>query len=258
MSGSTATAIVGAGSGGSQSGNVADTSTEGNVQVSITGEVSQIVIVYGNGPNANSNPTPQQIGISDLTFDLQPAIVCFTRSTLIRTPGGDVRIQDLRIGDLVVTADHGPQRIKWIGSRKVSAKGSLAPIRFAAGAIGNVEPLLLSPQHRVLLSGWRAQLFAGTEEVMIPALHLVNDTTILRQKGDWVEYFHIMFAKHEILFANNAKCESLFLSDRSIAGLGPQSRQELEQIFPDLLCNPAMFGKTARPCVPEYVSRLMI
>ena len=57
VSGSTATAILGAGTGGSQPGNVDASSTEGNVQVQISGDVSQLVIVYGDGPSAKSNPT---------------------------------------------------------------------------------------------------------------------------------------------------------------------------------------------------------
>ena len=52
---------------------------------------------------------------------------CFLRGTLIRTPGGDVAIEMLEIGHLVVTAsgDHLP--IKWIGRRKYKRGGGSWP-----------------------------------------------------------------------------------------------------------------------------------
>lgn len=175
ISGGTATAVPGAGSG--PQGSVAASSTEGNVTVNIAGEVASIQVIYGNGPLAQTNPANQAIGISDLTFDLIPPIVCFARGTRIRTMNGETPIEELRIGDLVMTQDNGLQPIRWIASRTVPGHSAMAPVRFEPGAIGNRRPLVLSPQHRVLIADWKAELFFGEPEVLTAAVHLVNGTT---------------------------------------------------------------------------------
>ncbi len=255
ISGATATAVPGAGSG--PSGSVAASSTEGNVNVSISGEVASIQIVYGNGPSVQANPANQAIGFGDLSFDLVPPVVCFARGTRIRTMNGETPIEELRVGDLVVTADSGLQPLRWIGHRQVAAHSQLAPIRFEAGAIGNMRPLALSPKHRVLLSGWKAELLFGELEVLATAAHLVNGTSIVQAKQDVIEYFHIMFDAHQVVFAEGAPCESLFASDLSIGAVGSGAQGEIEAILGGAQQDYQMFGETARLCLKRHEAGLM-
>ena len=257
VSGSTATAILGAGSGGSMGGNVMDSSTEGNVAVSISGDVSQIVIVYSNGPSADSNPIQQQIGFGDLSFDLEPAVICFVRGSRILTTKGEVAVEDLKVGDLIATADHGACPLRWVGNKRVSGRGNLAPVRFETDAIGNKRPLFLSPQHRVVMSGWMAEYYAGYNEVLATARHLINGKNIRQIEMNEVEYYHLMFDRHEVIFAENAACESLFISEMSLRGMGPDGRHEIDTLFPELLTNPQLFGHTVRPCLREYEARFV-
>ena len=65
--------------------------------------------------------------------------------------------EKLAAGDMVVTMDHGPQPIRWIGSSKRPDR-QLAPILIRKGALGNTRDLRVSPQHRMLLSGWQAEV----------------------------------------------------------------------------------------------------
>ncbi len=60
-----------------------------------------------------------------------------------------------------MTVDDGPQPIKMIVGDSFRAVGDFAPIRFAKGAIGNDAPLVVSPQHRMLIMGWQAELYFG-------------------------------------------------------------------------------------------------
>lgn len=252
VSGSTATAILGAGTGGSQPGNVDASSTEGNVQVQISGDVSQLVIVYGDGPSAKSNPTSQQIGIGDMSFSMTPTAICFARGTMILTPDGEMPVEDLSVGDLVMTADAGAQPLQWIGQKTVNGKGFLAPIRFAKGSIGNSQDLLLSPQHRVVLNDWRVEYYTGYSETLVAAKSLVNGGSITYEPTESVEYFHLMLDRHEILFANGAACESLFISQETLRIMGPEGRREIRDLFPEIYDAPNLFGKTARPCLRQY------
>jgi hypothetical protein len=134
---------------------------------------------------------------------------CFTPGALILTPGGERPVEDLRPGDLVVTRDRGAQPVLWAGGQEVDGTGDFAPVLIRAGALGNRRDLLVSPQHRLLIRGWRAELFAGLPEAMVAAVHLVNGRTVVRAPRPSVTYLHFMLERHEIVFAEGAQTESL-------------------------------------------------
>ncbi|KUJ78117.1 type I secretion protein [Ruegeria marisrubri] len=163
--------------------------------------------------------------------DLGPA--CFTPGTMIRTPDGERPIEEIAVGDLVETADRGPQPVLWIGRARVEAQGKFAPIRFEAGVFGLDRPLLVSPQHRMLIDDWRAEYFFGLGEVLAAAHALVNGTTVARMEGGEVEYIHLMFARHEIIFANGAKTES-YLPGHAVSRADRETQAELISLFPEL------------------------
>ncbi len=176
--------------------------------------------------------------------DLGPP--CFTPGTWIETDGGQRLIDDLVPGDLVRTRDNGLQPILWIGRVKTRAVGNLAPIRFAKGALGNTAPLLVSPQHRMLIDDWRAEYFCGFTEVFAAAKHLVNGTTITRVEGGVVEYIHLLFAGHEVIYSNDIPSESYF-PQHALGSADRAARDELEALFPDLEAFHSQIQQTARP-----------
>jgi len=137
-------------------------------------------------------------------------VPCFARGTRIDTPNGSRLVEDLRAGDLVVTLDAGAQPVIWAGSRTVCGRGEDAPVLIKAGALGNRADLYVSPQHRMLIRAPLTELHSGEPELLVPALHLVNHTTILRAPCDEVTYFHIMLARHHILYSEGAPSESFF------------------------------------------------
>jgi hypothetical protein len=134
---------------------------------------------------------------------------CYTPGALILTPAGERRVEDLRPGDLVTTRDRGPRPVIWAGAETVDGSGDFAPVLIRAGAMGNRRDLRVSPQHRMLVRGWRAELFAGQPEVMVAAVHLVNGRTVFRAPLAAVTYVHFMLDRHEIVFAEGAETESL-------------------------------------------------
>jgi hypothetical protein len=142
---------------------------------------------------------------------------CYTPGALILTPAGERPVEDLRPGDIVTTRDHGPQPVVWAGAETVDGSGDFAPVLIRAGAMGNRRDLLVSPQHRMLVRGWRAELFAGQPEIMVAAAHLVNGRTVLRAPCPAVTYVHFMLDRHEIVFAEGAETESLDPSGEAAA-----------------------------------------
>lgn len=172
--------------------------------------------------------------LTDESVTLQElGITCFTPGAHIRTPQGTVKIETLKVGDLVVTKDNGAQPIRWIGQREIDARGEHAPIHIAKGAIGNRRPLLVSPQHRFLIRDWRAALYFGQDEVLISAKHLINGDTIRQSPRETVTYIHLLFDQHEIIYAEGVTTES-FHPGNYILEKDVEIRAELETIFPEL------------------------
>lgn len=159
---------------------------------------------------------------------------CFTKGTMISVPGGRVAIETLAEGDLVETLDHGPQVLRWIGRSEVAGDRETAPVAIAAGALGNDRDLMVSPEHRMLLSGWLAELHFGEAEVLVAAKHLLGKPGVRRQPVDRVDYFHLLFDRHEIVFAEGAPSESFHpgshLLDRDTDLLA-----EITAIFPEIV-----------------------
>lgn len=165
---------------------------------------------------------------------VSPAI-CFTRGTMILTPTGERAIDDLRVGDLIWTLDNGPQPVRWIGRRRLRATGDFAPVRFAEGSIGNVRPLEVSQNHRMLRSGPAIELLFGTSDVLVAAKFLLDGQQVALRTEGWVEYVHLLFDAHEIILANGALSESLLPGlDTSDEDGKAASEAEVLTLFPNL------------------------
>ena len=176
--------------------------------------------------------------------------LCFCAGTSIETQFGPVAVQDLSIGDMVITKDHGAQPIRWIGSNKRPAVDNMAPILIKKGALGNRHDLHVSPQHRMLVRGKRVQEMCGKGAVLVPAKALVDGQDIIVDLSEpTVDYFHIAFDQHEIIYAEGIPSESLYLGGAEAWNmLHPAQRAELRTIFPDIDPeNPSQaYGPTAR------------
>jgi len=179
---------------------------------------------------------------NDLTFD-NTNVVCFTAGTEIATIDGLRKVEELAVGDLIMTMDRGYQPVRWIGSRALDAPTleaaeRLRPVRIKAGALGNQMPqrdLVVSPQHRMLLRSRIALRMFGETEVLVSARKLTQlaDVDVVLD-AEPVTYFHLMFEQHEIVYANGAPAESLYLGDMAIQALSDEARQEILEIFPNL------------------------
>ena len=162
-------------------------------------------------------------------------VVCFAKGTLIETENGPLPIEVLRAGDLVRTLDNGLQEIRWIGSTTVRGTGGNTPIKFRAGALGNVRDLLVSPNHRMLVTGAKAQLLFGMDQVLVAAKHLIDDRMIRPAPREMVQYFHFLFDRHEIVFAEACPAESLHPGKETFKVIDKKARREILDYFPELV-----------------------
>ncbi len=184
-------------------------------------------------------------------FPSQPPIVpCFTAGTTIDTARGPVAVEALRPGDLVVTLDHGLQALRWTGRRTVPAAGDLAPVTFAPLFPGGPR-LRVSPLHRMLVSCWQAEVLFGAPEVLVAAEHLVGEAGVARAPGDSVTYVHLLFDRHEIVFAGGLASESFHPGTVGLSALDRVARAEVLGLFPILRTAPAA-RDTARRCLRRW------
>ena len=171
-------------------------------------------------------------------------IPCFAAGTLIKTPTGQRRVEALQVGDWVETMDHGPQQICWIGARAMdpaalNATPRLRPIRIAAGALGDncpAENLLVSPQHRLMVQSPVVQRMFNVSEVLVAAKQLVGLPGIaVADDVAEVTYVHFLCDCHEVVFANGAPAESLYVGKMAMAALGQDAASEILGLFPELV-----------------------
>lgn len=173
------------------------------------------------------------------TRELWDFVTCFATGTGILTPTGEVPVEQLSPGDKVCTMNSGVQTIRWVGVRRVPAKDKLAPIRIKAGALGEGLPerdLWVSRQHRMLCRSRVAARMFDTPEVLIAA----NKLTLLsgvREDGSMghITYCHILCDNHEVVFANGAPAETLYLGKHAKHSISPEALEEIRMIFPELV-----------------------
>lgn len=201
----------------------------------------QFDFVGADGGTYSGFVRAKDVGERDLTVTPPPIIICFAAGTIIDTDLGPTAIEALSVGDLVLTDDNGFQPIRWIGQRYLGPSDlrdvpELRPVRIKAGALGADGPycdLVVSPQHRIKLGDWRAQLLFGEAEVLTAAQNLIDGVRIVEDQADEVRYYHLMFDRHEIIRSNGLLTESLHPGDMAEMAIGEDEWAEIRNIFVD-------------------------
>ena len=178
--------------------------------------------------------------VGDSTYsDFVP---CFAAGTYLTGPSGNVDVADLRAGDRLFTRDNGFQEIAWIGRKDLGGHDlardpKLWPVRIPASALGKEHPgrdLILSPNHRVLLTGPEIALNFGTPEVFVAAKFLLGRPGVTRGSDRPVSYYHILFEGHEVVLSNDSWTESFLPGPQALTGVAAAQSEELFALFPEL------------------------
>lgn len=141
------------------------------------------------------------------TFTFTNTLQCFAAGTMIATSEGEVAVETLKIGDLVLTARGKMIPVKWIGlqraGKRVAALNKL-PVRISEGALAPGKPnrnLVVTADHGMIIDG-----------LVVNAGVLVNQGSITyvsphELPKDGV-YYHIETENHEVILANGAEAET--------------------------------------------------
>ncbi|MBW4963285.1 Hint domain-containing protein [Sulfitobacter sp. CW3] len=201
---------------------------------------------------SSSNTTPS----NDSQYSDIEGAICFTSSSYIKTDEAMVQICDLEPGMRIHTRDNGFQKLLWVYKRVISQhemaeNPNLRPVKIAENAFGPGKPcrdMYLSQQHRLLISDQRNEMLFAESHLLVPAKGLVNDETItIDHEIATVEYVHLLFDGHEIVYVDGIEAESFALGAWSYGTLTDDAREDISTIFPDLSSDVMQQFKTAYP-----------
>ncbi|MFK7835565.1 MAG: Hint domain-containing protein [Sulfitobacter sp.] len=175
--------------------------------------------------------------------EIEEVIICFTPGTRIATKRGEKPVQQLKVDDLVITRDNGPQPLRWVGRRNLNRQELTQmhqhfPILIKAGALGNGIPerdMMVSPNHRMLVTSEIAEMMFGESEVLVAAKHLVSLDGVEAAPVSKVSYIHLLFDRHEVVLADGAWSESFLPGQQAMSGIKKDQRQEILDLFPELV-----------------------
>lgn len=230
-------------------GQVVTLDSSGAVTVAADGDLETVNFSYSIADG---------LGNTDTAFVTVDVVPCFVAGTMILTPQGEVPVESLAPGDLVITADDGPQPLRWVGGRTVPAEGPMAPIRIRAGTFGDHRDITVSPQHRLLVRDSLAELLFGEPEVLVAAKELVNDRSVQRKTGGSVSYVHLLFDKHQVVWSEGLLTESFLPGGQMSNALDRAVLDEICEIFPEL--DPATgrgYSPSARRTLKSYEAQVL-
>lgn len=172
---------------------------------------------------------PEELRLSDMLC------LSFHRGTrIVLASGAQVPIEQLVPGTKVLTREHGPQAIRWIGRTTLRARGSFAPVVITAGTMGNEADLIVGPHHRLFVYQRKKLPGLQTSELLVQARHFVDGETVYRREAGYAEYFSLVFDRHEIIYAEGIPVESLMVNEASVASLPSELADALRKNLPGL------------------------
>lgn len=184
--------------------------------VNVNGKDYGIFVYSNNGYipyNDSTDDLSSLVGTAGSTSSYQPALStaanCFLTGTRIATPSGEVAVETLRTGDMVLTADGRAVPVRWLAKQTIAnipyaLSPKLEPVRIAAGALGADLPetdLVVSADHGMILDG-----------LVVNAGAMVNGSSIrfvpLSEMPASFIWWHIETEAHDVILANGAPSES--------------------------------------------------
>ncbi|MCZ4350967.1 Hint domain-containing protein [Roseovarius aestuarii] len=203
--------------------------------IDIPSGVASVRLVF---TDTTSGSFSKDLDIDDVSF-----VTCFCEGTLIATPTGQVAVEDLQAGDFVMTREHGHQPLRRLLQTRVSKaqldkNPKLRPVRIERGALGADLPtsdLLVSRQHRMLVSSKIVKRMLNIDAVLVPAIKLTALPGVsVDDDAEGVTYYHLLFDQHEVVFAQGAPSESFYPGPEALKAVSPEAFEEILTLFPDI------------------------
>ena len=218
-----------------------------------------------NGTVTYRDASGAVIGTSTFT-EIETVVPCFTPGTAIATMRGERLVEELQVGDKIITRDNGIQEIRWIGTKTLHAGDlirapHLKPILIKRGSLGENLPerdMMVSPNHRMLVSNEKTSLYFEEREVLAAAKHMTGTSGVSEAEVPQVTYIHFIFDQHEVVLSNGCWTESFQPGDHTLQGIGNAQRTEILELFPELGTKQGLAGyQAARRSLKRHEAMLL-
>ncbi|MDA7427817.1 Hint domain-containing protein [Primorskyibacter aestuariivivens] len=203
-------------------------------------------------------PDTAELGFLAVSNDVEPVgpLPGLGVRSIVSTTFGPRVLGELACGDLVTTgAGNPPEPVLHVAQRTVPALGSFAPIRLRAPYFDLQQDLIVAAHQKIFMTGSLVEYTFGREAVLVPAEHLVNGVSALRETHvALVTYAQVLLPSHSRIEANGASVESLFIG---------RLRRDPAKLGASVLCdaNPTMIpeqASLASPVLAGYEARALI
>ena len=193
---------------------------------------------------------------ADSDFGLDDICGAFSRGTLIEGADGPIAVEDIDPGTMIRTVDNGLQPVRWVARctpdfTERGASDDFLPVRVRADTMGELRPdtdLVVSSRFRFLLTGAGCRAAFGHDEMLAPVRAYTDGDRISPVYNvHALEFFNIMFDRHQLVRANGLVTESFHPGTYGMATMPPEVRREMMRLFPHLGGDMAAFGPVARP-----------
>ncbi|CUH74746.1 Hint domain-containing protein [Tropicibacter naphthalenivorans] len=213
-------------------------------------DTGELILSYPDSPPNILSAIALVLTIDEVGYNMNTAApVCFCKGTRIATPKGEVPVEKLEKGDVVLDYSGNPVVIEAATETHFDTPPpDWAPIVIEAGAFGDGLPkrrLKVSPQHRLCLPGTDP---SSGEALLGPAKAFTKLKRVRqRQKPQPVTYHHLVTERHVLLRAEGVPAESMLLADHSLMNL---PRTKVQRLANALRCSVPELSRhgAARPC----------
>ena len=232
------------------------TYSTGGYQLQLPADTYTVSFIGDLNGDGNSDTVSQNVTIG--SENVKVDIECFLAGTHILTEKGEILVENLKIGERVLTANSKLEPIKWIGRQTVKPNQVKNPLRgypilIKAGALGNNIPsrdLYTSPDHSLFVDG-----------LLINAGALVNDISIIKtEPSETFTYYHIELENHALLVAEGTPAESYLPQKENRDEY--DNCAEYEQLYPqgsNLMLWPMDYPRiSSKNKVPRFVSKKLM
>lgn len=157
----------------------------------------------------------------------KPVLGGLAKGTLIETAKGRMPVESLSPGDRILTLDNGMVPIRGIGCRIAENHAPISAVSLPTGTMGNLRPLTVTPDYRILINSPLAETYCGDRQVFVEAFEVARAGKAETVQCDELTVYQILLDRHDVIFANGCGVESLFPSATVLSTLPADVRAAL-------------------------------
>ncbi len=133
-----------------------------------------------------------------------PGVKGICAGTSILTMKGEMSVDQISVGDRVITRDSGSTEVKSIKTTTVQ----VAPIRIKAGSLGHTRPdrdMIVAPNTQLYIRDWRAEALFGKRAAAVEAIRLIDGEFLAQEEMVEMTVYTLILDREHIIYADGVE-----------------------------------------------------